>query len=176
MVVRVETPASRIQSDVVQRCETIAPNAARILEAIADDARITNAALARRVGIPPSTCLNRLQALRSGGLIAGHHTRVDRRQLGLAFEALVGIQLKDKRAASVHARIHELQDLPYVMAVMRTSGAFDLMVQVQVQDADHLVSEVVDPMTEMQDVAGTQTILVVEHWRRMSLAGRFFHV
>ncbi len=40
-----------------------------ILHVLAEDARITNAALAQRVGIAASTCLLRVRALRESGVI-----------------------------------------------------------------------------------------------------------
>jgi hypothetical protein len=57
---------------------------------------------------------------------------------------------------------------------MRTSGPFDLMVNAHVSDTDHLVTEIIDPLTDNQSVSGTQTLMVVEHWRRASLLGGFF--
>ena len=176
MNVRRQPDRRSVVSNIVQISDAFGPRAARLLSLLADNARITNASLAERAGMPASTCLNHVQALRSSGLIAGHHTQIDRRHLGLMLDVLIGLQLKDKRAATVHTRMDELQHLPYVTAVMRTSGAYDLMIQAQVRDTDHLISEIIDPITEMHDVGGTQTILVHEHWQRMSLIGRFFHV
>jgi DNA-binding Lrp family transcriptional regulator len=49
----------------------------RILEALAADARISNAALAEQVGIAPSTCLARVRALREDGVIQGFHAEID---------------------------------------------------------------------------------------------------
>lgn len=163
-------------SNVLQLCSAVRPQAARLLTVLADNARITNSALAARVGMPASTCLTHVQALASRGLVTGYHTQVDRRQLGLKLDVLIGLQLKDKRAPIVHALIEELREYPHIMAVMRTSGAFDLMVQALVRDTDHLIAEVIDPITDTRHVAGTQTILVHEHWQRMSLVGRFFRV
>lgn len=164
----------RSRLNLLQACDTLSPTDAALLLDLADDARATNTALAERVGLPPSTCLNRVRSLRRSGWITGHHTQVDRRALGLDLAVLVGLHLKDKRAQFVHALVEDLKRMPHVVAVMRTSGAYDLMVQVYVRDTDHLVKGVIDPLTEDRYVAGTQTILLVEHWRRTSLVGDFF--
>lgn len=164
--------ASRL--NLLHACESLDPTDAALLSELADDARLTNTALADRVGLPASTCLNRVRALRRSGWITGHHTQIDRRSLGLDLAVLVGLQLKDKRAQYVHALIQDLKRMPHVVAVMRTSGTYDLMIQVYVRDTDHLVEEVIDPLTENRHVAGTQTILLHEHWRRMSLVGDCF--
>lgn len=164
--------ASRL--NLLHASEALQPTDAALLSALADDARVTNTALAEAVGLPASTCLNRVRTLRRSGWITGHHTQVDRRSLGLDLAVLVGLVVKDKRAQTVHALIEDLKKMPHIVAVMRTSGTYDLMIQVYVRDTDHLVDDVIDPLTENRNVAGTQTILLHEHWRRISLVGEFF--
>lgn len=163
--------ASRL--NLLQACKTLEPTDAALLGELADNARITNAALADRAGIPASTCLNRVRALRRNGWITGHHTQVDRRSLGLDLAVLVGLELKDKRAEFTHALIRDLREMPHVVAVMRTSGAYDVMIQACARNTDDLVEQVLDPLTVNRYVANTQTILVHEAWRRTSLVGGF---
>lgn len=160
--------------NLLHAAETLRPTDVTLLEELADDARVTNTELAARAGLPPSTCLNHVRSLQRSGWITGHHTQVDRRALGLDLAVLVGLVVKDKRARHVHALVEDLKRVPHVVAVMRTSGVYDLMIQVYVRDTDHLVEQVIDPLTENPHVAGTQTILLHEHWRRMSLVGDFF--
>lgn len=160
--------------NLLHSCDTLQPTDVALLAELADDARVTNTELAARVGLPPTTCLNHVRSLRRSGWIAGYHTQLARRTLGLDLAVLVGLHLKDKRAHYVHALIEDLKRLPHIVAVMRTSGTYDLMIQVYVRDTDHLIEQVIDPLTENRYVAGTQTILLHEHWRRMSLIGDFF--
>src|SRR3954454_10764405 len=64
-----------------------------LLEALAEDARITNQALAERVGVAPSTALTRLRGLRTRGVIKGFHTEVDLAALGRPLQALIAVRL-----------------------------------------------------------------------------------
>src|SRR6478609_3790386 len=48
-----------------------------ILAALMEDGRMTNAALATRVGVAESTCAYRVKALRESGVIASINARVD---------------------------------------------------------------------------------------------------
>src|SRR5690242_6866 len=47
-----------------------------ILEALSDDARLPNNRLAERVGVAPSTCLQRVRALRRSGVLRGFHADI----------------------------------------------------------------------------------------------------
>lgn len=161
---------------LLQDCAEVNRTDAYVLGELADNARITNAALAVRAGIPASTCLNRVRALTRAGPIVGYHTQISRRSLALNLDVLIGVLLKAKRAHAIHALLQDLKEFPHIVAMMRTSGAYDLMIEAHVRDTDHLIREVIDPLTENKHVGSTQTMLVHEHWRRMSLVGTFFRV
>lgn len=47
-----------------------------ILGHLQRDARLTNRELARKVGIAPATCLERVRSLRARGVITGYHAAV----------------------------------------------------------------------------------------------------
>ena len=59
-----------------------------ILGALAEDGRIPNNALAERVGVAPSTCLSRMRALRSSGVIRGIHADIDPAAVGRPLQAM----------------------------------------------------------------------------------------
>ena len=49
-----------------------------LVAALQKNARISNKDLAERVGLAPSTCLERVRALRARGVLRGFHADVDR--------------------------------------------------------------------------------------------------
>src|ERR1044072_5802722 len=69
-----------------------------ILEALSEDARIPNNRLAERVGVAPSTALQRVRALREAGVLRGFHAEIDLAALGRPLQAMVAVRL------AVHAR------------------------------------------------------------------------
>src|SRR3990167_5781309 len=65
-----------------------------IVAMLAEDSRITNQELARRVGLAPSTSLERVRRLRESGVILGVHAEVDPAALGVGVEALVSVRMR----------------------------------------------------------------------------------
>lgn len=65
----------------------------RILNEIQADGRITNQALAERVGLSPSPCLRRVRALEDSGVIKGYVGLVDPDAMGLPVTAFVRVRL-----------------------------------------------------------------------------------
>ena len=71
-----------------------------ILAALMEDGRMTNAALAARVGVAESTCAYRVKALRESGVIASINARVDLAAIGRPIQAVIQVHL------SSHSRVH----------------------------------------------------------------------
>lgn len=65
----------------------------RILRALRQDGRITNAELAERVGLSPSPCLRRVRRLEEAGIIQGYNVRIDPAVEGWTMAALVMVRL-----------------------------------------------------------------------------------
>lgn len=72
----------------------------RLLRELARDGRVPNVELARRVGLSPSACLRRVQALEREGTIAGYRATIDRDRVGRGFLAYVAVGLADHSKAA----------------------------------------------------------------------------
>lgn len=66
-----------------------------IVRTLVEDGRISNAALARRVGLSPNATGVRVSRLFSSGVISGVHARVDHSVLGHTIEAIVDCTLTE---------------------------------------------------------------------------------
>src|SRR5579863_9110394 len=72
----------------------------KILRELRADARLTNLALAARIGLSASACLRRVQALEQAGVIAGYRARIDRKIMGRGFLAYVAVGLSSHTRAT----------------------------------------------------------------------------
>ena len=72
-----------------------------LVAALQEDARISNKDLAERVGLAPSTCLERVRALRARGVLRGFHADVDREALGRGLEAIIAVRIRPHSRAYV---------------------------------------------------------------------------
>lgn len=65
----------------------------KIIRELQADGRITNQALAERVGLSPSPCLRRLRRLEDDGVIRGFSATVDQEAYGLPINVFVSVRL-----------------------------------------------------------------------------------
>jgi len=143
----------------------------RIVEALAADARISNAALAEQVGIAPSTCLTRVARLRERGVLRGFHAEVDLAALGRPLQAVVAVRLAAHDRAQIQEFTATVNQLPGVLMVFHVTGQIDYLVWVAATDTQDLRRFVVDHLTTHPAVAHAETSLVYEHTRGPGVLG-----
>src|SRR3954454_10562995 len=136
-----------------------------ILEALAEDARVPNNRLAARLGIAPSTCLQRVRALRRSGVLKGFHADVDLAALGRPLQAMVAVRLTVHHREEIEDFTRAVRELPGVLSVFHVAGLTDYLVWVAAPASQALRRFVVDHLAPHRCVAHAETSLIYEHRR-----------
>ena len=106
----------------------------QILRELSRDGRISNIALADRVGLSPSACLRRVQDLERAGIIKGYRAVLDRAALGTGFVAYIGVGLKDHTKASQEAFERSISRAPEVRECHNITGTIEYLLRVECAD------------------------------------------
>ena len=139
--------------------ELDAVDRALLLE-LQNDARQTNKALADKVGVAPSTCLERVRELRARGVITGFTATVDPAAVGRPMEAIMSIQQASAQRQATENLLEHASSLPETVRVMALTGTTDFIVHVAVRDMDHL-RDLVWRLIERREVGRIQSSLVL---------------
>ncbi|MEQ8696331.1 MAG: Lrp/AsnC family transcriptional regulator, partial [Bauldia litoralis] len=75
----------------------------KILKELQANGRITNVALAQRVGVSAPPCLRRVRALEEAGVIEGYRALIDTKALGLTVSAFALVGLSSQSQADLAA-------------------------------------------------------------------------
>lgn len=133
-----------------------------ILTALQNNARLSNKELAAKVGLAPSSCLQRVRHLTRSGVLQGHHADVASSALGIGLEALVAIRLV-RHSREVFRRLNAyLRAMPEVLCIYHVSGVNDLQVHVAVRDIQHLRDLVVERFAIRSEVDHCETAVIYE--------------
>jgi DNA-binding Lrp family transcriptional regulator len=141
---------------------------AAIVAVLKSDARMTNRDLAARIGVSPTTALDRTRALRQRGVIRGTILDIDLAQVGRGVQALIGVRVRPPSRRNIEGFRDWASALPETLGVFVTSGNEDFIVHVAVQDNQSLYAFVIDRLTERAEVADVRTSVVYEHIRNHS--------
>ena len=140
-----------------------------LVAALQEDARISNKDLAERVGLAPSTCLERVRALRARGVLRGFHADVDRTSLGRGLESIIAVRIRPHSRAYVDSFRTAALAMPEVIELFHVTGADDFLLHVAVADTDALRDFVLDRLTVRPEVGHVESRVVYDHARRPAL-------
>jgi DNA-binding Lrp family transcriptional regulator len=133
-----------------------------ILAELAADGRVTNTALAARVGIAESTCIHRVRALRDAGVIAGIHARLDLVALGYPLQAVIRVRLGSHNREHVRSFHATLTGIPGIITAFHVAGDDDYLLHAAVESPEALRDLILEHITSHPAVRHTETHLVFE--------------
>ncbi|NTJ31462.1 Lrp/AsnC family transcriptional regulator [Agrobacterium rhizogenes] len=107
-----------------------------ILRVLQQNARITNAELAEKVGLSPSACSRRLDILEKDGVIGGYHPRLSHKALDYKMIAMVHISLSGQFAKTLSEFEAAVKLCPNVLGCYLMSGEYDYILRIAARDLE----------------------------------------
>jgi Lrp/AsnC family transcriptional regulator, leucine-responsive regulatory protein len=106
----------------------------QLLKLLQDDGRITNADLAKSVGLSPPSVLQRVRALERSGFIRGYTALLDPDRLGLKITAFAMVSLSLHQDMPIERFRRSVQEIEEVQECYHVSGEYDFLLKIVVRD------------------------------------------
>ncbi len=129
----------------------------RILVALQDDARLTNADLAEKVFLSPSPCLRRVRDLEQAGLIRRYVTLLDPLKLGLTVSVFIQVSLEKQMRGALDTFENSVLARDEVMECYLMTGDADYLLRVVVSDMQSLERFIVDYLAKIPGVSNIRS-------------------
>ncbi|HEY0427228.1 MAG TPA: Lrp/AsnC family transcriptional regulator [Pyrinomonadaceae bacterium] len=129
----------------------------QILNIIQKDARITNAEIARQVGLAPSAVLERIRKLEERGVIRGYATQIDAGAVGYGLTAFVFV--KTSFCGSIGG---VLAAIPEVLEVHDIAGEDCYLLKVRAENTDQLGKFFREKLKNLPEIISTRTTIVLQ--------------
>lgn len=134
----------------------------KILRALQEDGRLTNAELSRRVNLSPTPCLERVRRLERDGYIRGYRAELDPDRLGYGVVCFIEVAL-DRTTPDVFDRFRDrVLEMPQVMECHMITGGLDYLLKVRLADMAEYRSFLGDGLVSLPGVKATHTYVVME--------------
>jgi Lrp/AsnC family transcriptional regulator len=114
--------------------EALDPVDARILELVQNDASLSVAEIAERVGLSPSPCWRRIKRLEDAGVIRKRVTLLDPERLGLDFEVYAIVKLSLPSSDNLERFEAAVGGWPEVVQCATITGREDYVLRVVTRD------------------------------------------
>ena len=137
-----------------------------ILRELQADGRLSNADLARRIGLSQAATHGRVRRLERDGVIDRYVALVDREQAGFDLLCFVSVGLR----AHGHDDVERFRDAviaaPEVLEVHHVTGEYDYVIRVALRNRRDLERFLVDRLNVIPGIARIQTTVVVREVKR----------
>ncbi|MEZ5784277.1 MAG: Lrp/AsnC family transcriptional regulator [Rhizobiaceae bacterium] len=134
----------------------------KILTVLQDDGRITNLDLADRVGLSPAPCLRRVRALEQSGIVARYVALLSPARMGLNFEAIVEIRLKQQTREYFEKFEKRISDMPEVLECFLTAGDWDYYIKILTIDIQSYQEFLLDRLMHQEhEIASFRTTMIM---------------
>ncbi len=135
----------------------------QILMILQQNARTSNAEIARQIDMAPSAVLERIRRLEAKGVIQGYEARINPEALGLGLLSFVFVRSSDMstdtKTASALAAIPEVQEVHHI------AGEDCFVLKVRSRDAKSLGRLLRERVGAINTVHSTRTTVVLETMR-----------
>ena len=134
---------------------------AQILTILQNDARTSNAEIARQIGLAPSAVLERLRKLEDKGVIRGYRTEIDPRAVEFGLTVFVAVKTSECGGDSEKA----LVEIPEVLEVHDVAGDDSYWLKIRTKDTEALGRLLREKIKPIPNVLSTRTIVVLETFK-----------
>ena len=131
-----------------------------ILELLQENARISQADVARAVGLAPSAVLERIRKLEARGIVKGYTALLDPHALDQRMLAFVAVRSAEAPGDESVARA--LAQCPEVLELHHVAGDDCYLLKVRARDAEHVGQLLRHRFGRIPGVVSTRTTIVLE--------------
>ena len=131
----------------------------RILSALQSNGRITNADVARELGMAPSAVLERIRKLEQKGVVQCYEARLDPKSLGLPLLAYVFVRAEEKTGSGEAGA--RMKEFPEILEIHHVAGEDCYLVKMRARDPEDLMRIIRERIASIPSVRSTRTTIVM---------------
>ena len=134
----------------------------KILRLLQEKGRLSNVALAKKVGLSPTACNERVRKLEREQVIESYHARVNPAKLGANLMVFVEITLTRTSSDAFAQFSSAVQGTPEILECHLVAGDFDFLIKARVPDMPSYRKLLGETILNMPGVNESRTYVVME--------------
>lgn len=129
-----------------------------IVNLVQQDGRVSNAEIARQIGLAPSAVLERIRKLEERQVIRGYSASVDPKQVGYGLTAFISVRTNE----CSYETDELLAKIPEVLEVHDVAGEDSYLLKVRAADPEDLSRLLKEKLKAIPSVVTTRTTVVLQ--------------
>jgi len=132
----------------------------KLLDILQTNSRITNQELSKKIGLAPSSCLQRVRRLEDSGFISGYHAHVNLNEVCRFVICIADVKLKSHSPQEMKAFIAMVESIPEIVEYYTVNGVCDYILKAITRDMARYL-EINDQLIGSTEYAATINTHVV---------------
>jgi len=137
----------------------------KILEILQKDSNITNAQLAKEIGLSPAPTLERVNKLETSGVIKSYHAVIDPASVGLGVSTFVMVTLKGHNKDNINKFIGAIKTIAEVVECHHITGAGDFILKIVCADITAYQQLMLDHVSNIEVVDSLQSMVILSTFK-----------
>ncbi|MCP4965607.1 MAG: Lrp/AsnC family transcriptional regulator [bacterium] len=132
-----------------------------ILRLLQANGRVSNAEVARQVGLSAPATHARVKRLEENGVVRQYSTLLNREAIGYDMVCFINVSLQLHQFEAIERFKELMQDMPEVLECYHITGEFDYLLKAVFRNRDELQEFVVNKLTPIPSMARINTSLAL---------------
>jgi DNA-binding Lrp family transcriptional regulator len=137
----------------------------KILELLQKNSNITNALLAKEIGLSPAPTLERVNKLEAAGIIKSYHAVVDGMLVGLGVSTFVMASLKGHNKDNIEKFVSAIRQIDEVVECHHITGAGDFILRIVCADIAAYQQLMLEKVSNIDVVDGLQSMVILSTFK-----------
>jgi DNA-binding Lrp family transcriptional regulator len=137
----------------------------KILEILQKNSNITNAQLAKEIGLSPAPTLERVNKLENSGVIKSYHAVIDPAAVGLGVSTFVMVSLKGHNKDNINKFNKAIHDIEEIVECHHITGAGDFVLKIVCSDIAAYQQLMLDKVSNIDVVDGLQSMVILSTFK-----------
>jgi DNA-binding Lrp family transcriptional regulator len=140
-----------------------------ILEILQKDGNITNAQLAKEIGLSPAPTLERVKKLEQSNFIKGYHAKLNEQVLGLGVTTFVLISLSSHKINQINKFIEKITSLDEVIECHHITGSGDFLIKILIEDIPSYQRLILDKLSQIEEIGNMSSMVVLASYKQNAI-------
>lgn len=137
----------------------------KILEILQANSNITNAQLAKEIGLSPAPTLERVNKLETSGVIRSYHAVIDPGSVGLGVSTFVMASLKGHNKDNIEKFIFAIKRIPEIVECHHVTGAADFILKIVCIDIAAYQQLMLERVSNIDVVDSLQSMVILSTFK-----------
>jgi Lrp/AsnC family transcriptional regulator, leucine-responsive regulatory protein len=131
----------------------------KILQILQQDGNITNAQLAKDIGLSPAPTLERVKKLEQNGIIQSYHAELNKEKIGIGVSIFVLVTLSSHKMNQINSFVEKIKLIPEVIECHHITGQGDFLLKILTKDIPSYQTLILNTLSQIEEIGNMRSMV-----------------